>query len=735
MTENNRIEIAFCNDYALLAKKTIAQYESEDQAKAKGEPHKIIIDYSGNIKVDRVLDKNGEKNFYLKYQDDYGNWHNKGLLENEKISIYPYKSFLLSSECCNGKYILVHEGEKACEYGLSRGIISTAILGSASGNLEKNIRVFDTLVQTFKSSKAKGIIYIADNDKTGKDKAIKFRELCTKHGIECLIVPIENIYPKANKGDDFADYSKSLPLTDNETLKDNFESYINDNYNDLKMIDFTPKVKQCSTITSINCKDVAQLQEDTRKQSALSKLRKLNPKTIDPKFTDDYFIIPDILPKGNMIQIIALPKVGKSLLAYDLIGSLINEEEFLGYKINQKNKNVLLIQCDETQAESDPRIAVRLGRFDERVNIINDFNLDDENIKDFEIWVDETKPSLILIDSLKSINNGTYNENDSSIAEPLLKMKKIAMDNDATIILIHHATKNKENKATAKSRGSTAIPALCHSTWVLDNVNDINGSERVKLSITGRCSPKKFLLEFDDQFHSFNLINDDPEIQNTVIENDLPVSKTLEKLIPELIKSGINTKKDLLIKTQANIKTLERAIRTLITNGKIERLGGKQKPYYVIKTDQEWINNGSNNGSDNGSIMDHPIDPFRQKTDHVPESIENSLNKTDQMDQEMDQGVCEEKTDQDSVCEKEYYVCLNNFNDDTNKEKNQKDCNEAIMLIRDELSVNHCTKIKKVQLQFINTLLGTKYKSFNQLTDSDIDRMFDYLKLDYRIAS
>jgi hypothetical protein len=47
-------------------------------------------------------------------------------------------------------------------------------------------------------------------------------------------------------------------------------------------------------------------------------------------------------------------------------------------------------------------------------------------------------------------------------------------------------------------------------------------------------------------------LSSDGSIQNTPIEIDLPVSKSLEESIPKLIAQGITTKKDLVIATKVH---------------------------------------------------------------------------------------------------------------------------------------------------------------------------------------
>jgi len=73
----------------------------------------------------------------------------------------------------NGKWILVLEGEKPCDYALNDGYISTSIIGAHS-NSKSDFTVFNRLFDEAVANGIKGLVYIADHDEAGIKKAIKF---------------------------------------------------------------------------------------------------------------------------------------------------------------------------------------------------------------------------------------------------------------------------------------------------------------------------------------------------------------------------------------------------------------------------------------------------------------------------------------------------------------------------------------------------------------------------------
>ena len=103
----------------------------------------------------------------------YGYWH---LSENDK-----------------DKLILVVEGEKDCESIWKKGYKAI----HCNSYLEKELLV---------KFNCQGFIYIGDNDKAGKDKAISFKELCINNSIPVMAFTIDEFWKDAPEKADITDY-------------------------------------------------------------------------------------------------------------------------------------------------------------------------------------------------------------------------------------------------------------------------------------------------------------------------------------------------------------------------------------------------------------------------------------------------------------------------------------------------------------------------------------------------
>ena len=170
-----------------------------DQEKSKPK-NTIILEYDSTHKVDRVW--NGiKKDFYPKYRTN-GKWNN-GLGDRSEWMPYKYELFTFAPN----QWIIVNEGEKATDYALTKGLISTCIVGSAF----QDETVINNLINEAKDNGIKGFIYICDNDDQGLKKAKYIQKYCFDTNFPCFIIPIKLLFKEAEVKDDIADWIIKYP--------------------------------------------------------------------------------------------------------------------------------------------------------------------------------------------------------------------------------------------------------------------------------------------------------------------------------------------------------------------------------------------------------------------------------------------------------------------------------------------------------------------------------------------
>jgi KaiC/GvpD/RAD55 family RecA-like ATPase len=186
---------------------------------------------------------------------------------------------------------------------------------------------------------------------------------------------------------------------------------------------------------------------------------------LDADTPDLEYLIPGMLPKGDSVLLIADPKVGKSLLAYDAAFAIATgEAEFLGKRC--QTGRVLIVQTDESQSSTKQRLFKRGFRHEDFPNVryLQEFNIAQR--AKLEEYLQSFRPSLVIIDNLRRINTGReISENSAEFADMISELKELLSRYGASGLIIHHANKNPDATGIQRVRGSSAIAAAVFAIW------------------------------------------------------------------------------------------------------------------------------------------------------------------------------------------------------------------------------------------------------------------------------
>ncbi|MGL4621487.1 MAG: AAA family ATPase [Chroococcidiopsis sp.] len=193
------------------------------------------------------------------------------------------------------------------------------------------------------------------------------------------------------------------------------------------------------------------------------------------------YLIDGMLPASETVLLVADPKSGKTLLAYDAAYAIATgEDTFLGE--TTKQGKVLIIQCDESRSTAIGRLIKRGFRREDTDNVqfmdafsISQLSLLEERLETF-------RPTLVIIDSLRRINAGRdVSENSAEFTDTLYQLKELLTRYGAAGIVIHHANKNKDAVGVGRVRGSSAIAGAVWGVWQLDHIpkRDPNNKKRL----------------------------------------------------------------------------------------------------------------------------------------------------------------------------------------------------------------------------------------------------------------
>ena len=240
-----------------------------------------------------------------------------------------------------------------------------------------------------------------------------------------------------------------------------------------------------------------QINQSTPSQITFSLDDLLNRETVAVKW-----VVPGILPEGEMLLLAAQAKTGKTLLACDIAYAVLAGGEVIGE--NTKKGKILLISSDESISTTSRRLIARgfdLLPQECRQNFQVMPHLDLSNLSTLESQLDDFRPDLVIIDSLTSITmNLGISENTAEFAQYIYKLKNLLGKYGAASILIHHTNKDKEAKGINKVSGSARITAAVWGIAQLESVSqsDITNNHRNLLLIPREGEARKYFLELND---------------------------------------------------------------------------------------------------------------------------------------------------------------------------------------------------------------------------------------------
>lgn len=189
---------------------------------------------------------------------------------------------------------------------------------------------------------------------------------------------------------------------------------------------------------------------------------------------EEEWLIPSILPKGEMLLLTALPKVGKSLLACDLVHAVLTGEKVLGE--SALKSKVLYVGSDESRSSLKRRMRARgIDLIEDRkknLKVVTYLDLTDTCRLEQEL--EDFHPDLVIIDSLTSTTLSLgISEKDAEFAKPIYRLKDLLKKYNCASVLIHHENKSKDSKGICKVSGSARITA---AVW---GIAQMSGNENL----------------------------------------------------------------------------------------------------------------------------------------------------------------------------------------------------------------------------------------------------------------
>ena len=214
------------------------------------------------------------------------------------------------------------------------------------------------------------------------------------------------------------------------------------------------------------------------------------------------WVVENLLSKGGVSLLSAVPKAGKSQIARQLMVAIATGGKFLGRNTVKGEVHYYAI---EEQAEIVNDAFKKLGLPPDSNLFVHVGEVFSENrLKDLHQVLKERKPLLIVIDTLFDVIDVENENNYKDVKKELRNLRHIARDTDTHIVCVHHSNKATQG-ITGNHRGVLGSQAIVGGVDVIILI-ELNGDMRV-ITTMGR-SIKKWTtreLVWDDDKETYSL--------------------------------------------------------------------------------------------------------------------------------------------------------------------------------------------------------------------------------------
>ncbi|MGF1481264.1 MAG: DnaB-like helicase N-terminal domain-containing protein [Cyanophyceae cyanobacterium] len=182
-----------------------------------------------------------------------------------------------------------------------------------------------------------------------------------------------------------------------------------------------------------------------------------------------------MLPVGKTVLLHGAAGDNKTTTAYNFVFHLATGTHWGNYSVTKDSRRCLIVQTDEAPSDMLRKLANRGIEGGMPIRVKTKWTVD--HMQHLRKEIIEHGSEFVVIDSLTSVSkNSLISENDAEYARPILMLRDIAAETGATILILHHDSKEKQ------SRGSSAIVASVSEVLHImrdPQDNDLNSTVRL----------------------------------------------------------------------------------------------------------------------------------------------------------------------------------------------------------------------------------------------------------------
>lgn len=184
-----------------------------------------------------------------------------------------------------------------------------------------------------------------------------------------------------------------------------------------------------------------------------------------------------ILPAAKTVLLHGDSGANKTTFAYNLVFHLATGTHWGNFSVTAHSRRCLIVQTDETPSDTLRKLANRGIEEGMPVRLKTKWSVD--HMQHLRREIIEHGAEFVVIDSLTSVSrNSLISENDAEYARPILALRDIAAETGATILILHHDS--KEGTARGTSAIKASVSEVLHITRDPKD-NDLDSTTRFLL--------------------------------------------------------------------------------------------------------------------------------------------------------------------------------------------------------------------------------------------------------------
>ena len=219
------------------------------------------------------------------------------------------------------------------------------------------------------------------------------------------------------------------------------------------------------------------------------------------------YLVDRLIPRGTLCSLVGESDTGKSSLLRQLAVSVAyGDEEFLGFNLNDKCRNVVYVSTEDGEMGTSVWLNKHLGEDvidNEALSQLKFLFITENLYENIRKVICENCVDLLIIDSYADIFEGSMN--DSNIVRSFLtKYNDLANQYGITIVFLHHTKKSSEGMKPNKNSilGSQGFEAKMRSVMMLTKDKDDDSLRHLCVVKNNYLSPKEkkfsYVIKFNE---------------------------------------------------------------------------------------------------------------------------------------------------------------------------------------------------------------------------------------------